>query len=291
MIKFLLSNKFILPVIYIIIGVIIYNVIKIIIKKISKSRFADKKKVTIISLIRNIIKYIIMIFIVLAILNVYGVDTSGVIASLGVAGVIIGLAFQDIVSDLLAGMFILFDNQFALGDIVTIDGFKGEVIGLGLMSTKIKSATGDVKILPNSSFRTVINHSMNDTTLFINVDVSYDTNISKLEKTLKTMEEDILKINGVIGKLVPGAPHETFLVIDATTGQNGISQAKSFKEITNITGIVLSKMDGTAKGGIVLAIKEEVDIPVKFMGLGEGMDDLRPFDIEKYIYGLFKDMM
>ncbi len=199
MIKFLLSNKFILPVVYIIIGVIIYNVIKIIIKKISKSRFADKKKVTIISLIRNIIKYLIMIFIALAILNVYGVDTSGIIASIGVAGVIIGLAFQDIVSDLLAGMFILFDNQFAIGDIVTIDGFKGEVIGLGLMSTKIKSATGDVKILPNSSFRTVINHSMNDATLLINIDVSYDTNINKLEKTLKTMEEDVLKINGVIG--------------------------------------------------------------------------------------------
>ena len=81
------------------------------------------------------------------------------------------------------------------------------------------------------------------------------------------------------------------MVIDATTGQNGISQAKSFKEITNITGIVLSKMDGTAKGGIVLAIKEEIGIPVKFIGLGDGLDDLRPFDIEKYIYGLFKDMM
>ncbi len=112
----------------------------------------------------------------------------------------------------------------------------------------------------------------------------------RLQNKVNLMHE-LEKINNVIGKLVPGAPHETFLVIDATTGQNGISQAKSFKEITNITGIVLSKMDGTAKGGIVLAIKEEVDIPVKFMGLGEGMDDLRPFDIEKYIYGLFKDMM
>ncbi len=112
----------------------------------------------------------------------------------------------------------------------------------------------------------------------------------RLQNKVNLMHE-LEKINNVIGRLVPGAPHETFLVIDATTGQNGISQAKSFKEITNITGIVLSKMDGTAKGGIVLAIKEEVDIPVKFMGLGEGMDDLRPFDIEKYIYGLFKDMM
>ena len=102
---------------------------------------------------------------------------------------------------------------------------------------------------------------------------------------------ELEKINGVIGKLVPNAPHETFLVIDATTGQNGISQAKSFKEITNITGIVLTKLDGTAKGGIVLAIKEETNIPVKFIGLGERKEDLQSFDIEKYIYGLFKDMM
>ena len=102
---------------------------------------------------------------------------------------------------------------------------------------------------------------------------------------------ELEKINKVIAGLVPNAPHETFLVIDATTGQNGISQAKNFKEITNITGIILSKMDGTAKGGIVLAIKEEIGIPVKFIGLGEGINDLQKFDIEKYIYGLFKDMM
>ncbi len=123
-----------------------------------------------------------------------------------------------------------------------------------------------------------------------NSDIVLIDTAGRLQNKVNLMHE-LEKINGVIGKLVPGAPHETFLVIDATTGQNGISQAKSFKEITNITGIVLSKMDGTAKGGIVLAIKEEVNIPVKFMGLGEGMDDLRPFDIEKYIYGLFKDMM
>ena len=102
--------------------------------------------------------------------------------------------------------------------------------------------------------------------------------------------KELDKVNKVIGNIIPDAPSETLLVIDATTGQNGISQAKSFKEITNITGIVLSKLDGTAKGGIVLAIKEGVDIPVKFVGLGEKLDDLRVFDIEKYIYGLFKDL-
>lgn len=112
----------------------------------------------------------------------------------------------------------------------------------------------------------------------------------RLQNKVNLMNE-LDKINRVIGNIVPGAPHETLLVLDATTGQNGISQAKSFKEITNITGIVLTKLDGTAKGGIVLAIKDSVGIPVKFIGLGEQADDLRTFDIEKYIYGLFKTMI
>ena len=111
----------------------------------------------------------------------------------------------------------------------------------------------------------------------------------RLQNKVNLMNE-LEKMNKVIGKIIPSAPHETLLVIDATTGQNGISQAKSFKEITDITGIVLTKLDGTAKGGIVLAIKEAVDIPVKFVGLGEKETDLQTFDIEKYIYGLFKDM-
>ena len=112
----------------------------------------------------------------------------------------------------------------------------------------------------------------------------------RLQNKTNLMNE-LEKMNKVIGKIIPNAPHETLLVIDATTGQNGISQAKSFKEITNITGIVLTKLDGTAKGGIVLAIKEAVNIPVKYIGLGETKEDLQVFDIEKYIYGLFKDFM
>jgi fused signal recognition particle receptor len=112
----------------------------------------------------------------------------------------------------------------------------------------------------------------------------------RLQNKVNLMKE-LEKINKVIGKQIMGAPHETLLVIDATTGQNGISQAEAFKEITNITGIILTKLDGTAKGGIVLAIKESVNIPVKYVGLGEKMEDLIPFDIENYIYGLFKDMV
>lgn len=120
------------------------------------------------------------------------------------------------------------------------------------------------------------------------VNVALIDTAGRLENKVNLMKE-LEKMNKVIGDLVPGNPVETMLVIDATTGQNGISQAKNFKEITNITGIVLTKLDGTAKGGIVLAIKESVGIPVKFVGLGEREEDLLEFDIEKYIYGLFKE--
>ncbi len=120
------------------------------------------------------------------------------------------------------------------------------------------------------------------------VDVVLVDTAGRLQNKVNLMKE-LEKMNRVISDIVPNNPVETLLVIDATTGQNGISQAKSFKEITNITGIVLTKLDGTAKGGIVLAIKENTNIPVKFVGLGEKETDLIPFDIEKYIYGLFKE--
>ena len=123
-----------------------------------------------------------------------------------------------------------------------------------------------------------------------NYDVVFIDTAGRLQNKVNLMKE-LEKINRVIKNKIANAPHETLLIIDATTGQNGISQAKKFKEITDVTGIVLTKLDGTAKGGIVLAIKEEVKLPVKFIGLGEGKEDLQVFDIEKYIYGLFKDMM
>lgn len=123
-----------------------------------------------------------------------------------------------------------------------------------------------------------------------NFDIVLVDTAGRLQNKVNLMKE-LEKINKVITNFIEEAPHETLLVIDATTGQNGISQAKTFKEVTNITGIVLTKLDGTAKGGIVLAIKDEVGIPVKYVGLGEKEEDLSVFDIEKYIYGLFKDMI
>ena len=136
---------------------------------------------------------------------------------------------------------------------------------------------------PSSVIYDGINKAVNE-----NYDVVLVDTAGRLQNKDNLMKE-LEKLNRVIGKIIPGAPHETLLVVDATTGQNGISQAKSFKEITNITGIVLTKLDGTAKGGIVLAIRHEMGIPIKYIGLGEGVDDLEVFDIEQYLYGLFAD--
>jgi fused signal recognition particle receptor len=112
----------------------------------------------------------------------------------------------------------------------------------------------------------------------------------RLQNKVNLMKE-LEKVKRVIEREVPGAPHEVLLVLDATTGQNAMVQAKTFKEATNVTGIVLTKLDGTAKGGIVLAIRNELDIPVKYVGLGERMDDLQQFDAEKYVYGLFSTLV
>lgn len=110
----------------------------------------------------------------------------------------------------------------------------------------------------------------------------------RLQNKVNLMNE-LAKMKRVIQKEIPDAPHETLLVIDATTGQNGMSQAKAFKEATDVSGVILTKLDGTSKGGIVLAIRHELGIPIKYIGLGEGVEDLEVFDIEQYLYGLFAD--
>ncbi|MDO4963678.1 MAG: signal recognition particle-docking protein FtsY [bacterium] len=191
----------------------------------------------------------------------------------------------------------------------------GKTTTIGKIASKLKSEGKRVMMVAGDTFRAgaieqlqewgekvgckVISNESSDPSSVVydglkeavsnNYDVVLIDTAGRLQNKTNLMNE-LEKMNKVIGKIIEGAPHETLLVIDATTGQNGISQAKSFKEITDITGIVLTKLDGTAKGGIVLAIKEVVDIPVKFVGLGEKETDLKTFDIEKYIYGLFKDI-
>ena len=119
----------------------------------------------------------------------------------------------------------------------------------------------------------------------VNADLVIVDTAGRLQ-TKNNLMAELAKIKRVIGKEIEGAPQETFLIIDATTGQNGVVQAKAFAEVTDLTGVVITKMDGTSKGGIILAIREELGVPVRFIGLGEKMDDLKEFDLESYIYGL-----
>lgn len=123
-----------------------------------------------------------------------------------------------------------------------------------------------------------------------NVDILICDTAGRLQNKVNLMKE-LEKVKRVIEREVPGAPHEVLLVLDATTGQNAMSQAKQFSEATNVTGIVLTKLDGTAKGGIVLAIRHELKTPVKFVGLGEKTEDLQEFDPEQFVYGLFAEMV
>lgn len=203
--NFIIKEKIYLAIVYIVIGLIIYYILKKIIKKLTKNikinDIANKRKNTIMSLINNLIKYLIAIFIVLSILNTYGVDISSILASLGIVAVVIGLAFQDIAKDLLSGIFIIFDNQYSVGDMVEINGFTGEVISLGLRTTKIKSFTGEVLIISNSLINEVINYNLENTNLIIDINVGYNTNIDKLEKVLLSLNDELKNYEEVNGEL------------------------------------------------------------------------------------------
>ena len=122
-----------------------------------------------------------------------------------------------------------------------------------------------------------------------NVDILIADTAGRLQNKTNLMKE-LSKMNRVVSKEIEGAPQEVWLVLDATTGQNGISQAKQFLEATHVTGIVLTKMDGTAKGGVVLAIRDLLNLPVRFLGLGEKPADLKPFDINAYLMGITKGL-
>jgi fused signal recognition particle receptor len=122
-----------------------------------------------------------------------------------------------------------------------------------------------------------------------NIDIVICDTSGRLQNKIHLMNE-LKKINGVIKRFDNEQPIESLLVIDATTGQSGIKQAQAFNEVTNVTGIILTKMDSTSKGGIILSIKDAFNLPVKFIGLGESLTDLEPFDLEMFIHGLIGEL-
>ena len=198
--KFLVPEIY-LPIIYICVAILINGIVKRVINKIIKTKQATmdrksynyKKLETFKGLVTNIIKYIIIIFLGLAILTVYKIDVSSVLAGLGIAGLVVGLALQDLAKDLIAGFSIIVENQYAVGDIISIGDFKGEVISLGLKTTRIKSYQGDVKILANRNATEVINYSMSNSLAIVDVDVAYEENNDHVEEVLNDLVEELSK--------------------------------------------------------------------------------------------------
>lgn len=182
------------PILVILVAVIIYNVFRkvgrtIILKGVPYGD--DGKTKTLIVLFNNIIKYILIVVSLLIILQIFKIDTKTIVASLGAIGVVAGLAFQDVLKDFFAGIFILIENQYKIGDYVTIGGFKGEVIALGMKTTKIKAYTGEVKMISNRFITEVINHSLEDNLAIVDVAVDYKADLLATERILKDVCKEL----------------------------------------------------------------------------------------------------
>ena len=190
----IIYQKIICPILVIIICTSIYLIINRTIKKILKLNINIKdlkRKKTLFSLVNNLVKYFIIIVAVLIILNIYGIDTSAILASLGVVSLIAGLAFQDILKDLLSGISIIIENQYTIGDTVTINGNKGEVVLLGIKTTKLRNYEGEIIFIANRNIDQVINHSLDHSLVLIDLGLSYNEDIDKIEKILNNLFEKI----------------------------------------------------------------------------------------------------
>lgn len=203
MMEFLLSFKFWGPIIYIFIGYLLNSMLSNLVTKIIKNnkRKNHKKQDTVVKLFNSIFKYIIIVIVLLMILELYGVNTKNIIASLGIFTVVIGLALQDTLKNMLAGILIILDNRYNVGDFVRINDFTGEVTSLGLQTTKLKSSSGEVFTISNTNITNVINYSEANTSLYYGIEVSYDTNIKELEKVLKSLIPKVSKIENVVSEM------------------------------------------------------------------------------------------
>lgn len=193
-----IPEKVIYPIISILVAYILILVESIIINNIinnnkTKSKHLRRSQNTVLELIKKIIKVVIILVTLISILKIFGVDTTALVTSIGAISVVVGLAFQDILKDYLVGITIILESQFALGEIVEIDGFKGEVISLGLKTTRIKALTGEVKIISNRNISQVINYSLDKTLAIIKVSVSYEDDINKVEDVLTKLSKKLEK--------------------------------------------------------------------------------------------------
>ena len=188
--------QIIMPIVYIIIGIIIFQIIKRIVlkssikhKKLNKDQIQRIKTIKILFI--NIIKYIIIIFVVLAILSQFGVNIKSILAGVGIGTAIIGLAFQDLAKDLIAGFSIITEGEYEVGDTIEVDGFMGEVISISLRTTRIRNFKGATKIIGNHYMDNIINYSENNSLAVIDIDVSYENNDEEVTNAINSLFERI----------------------------------------------------------------------------------------------------
>lgn len=188
--KFILKKEIIAPIIIVLVAIILCIITEKIFNKLLKigsKRLNESRIKTINNLIINIIRFIIAFIAIVIILEIYGIDTKSLVTSLGVVGVVVGLALQDILKDFLAGMAIIFEGQYSIGDWVQINGFTGEVLPSNLRSTKLKSLTGEIKIISNRNIVELINYSLSTNITSVDVGVSYDSDVDKVKKSLENV--------------------------------------------------------------------------------------------------------
>ena len=184
--NFILKKEFVAPIIIIFVCIFLCVLSKKIIDKLF-IKFIKKgmgKQKTIINLINNIIRSIVGVFGIITILEIYGIDTKSLVTSLGVVGLVAGLALQDILKDFIVGISIIFENQFSIGDCISINGFKGEVIPSNLRTTRLKAYTGEIKIIYNRNITEIINYTKENANLILDISVSYDSNIKLVKDIL-----------------------------------------------------------------------------------------------------------
>lgn len=199
--KFIIDKDVHLIIIYILLGWIVYQIIKGIIIRNTK-RLKKKRQKTMQKLIQNIVKYVIIILVGATILNILGVNVTSIVAGLGVVSVILSLALKDVMQDILAGLSIIFEDQFDIGDLVEINGFTGTVIDLGLKSTKIKSYENTIKIISNRSIIEVINYSKTNPNVIIDIPIPYEIDNKQtdkvIDKIIKRTEKEVETLKGNI---------------------------------------------------------------------------------------------
>ncbi len=194
--EFVLVKEVVYPVLIILLSALIYIIIKNFTKRlfsVKVKKIDIKKKNTACSVIINLEKSFIIIVAFLMILSVYGVDTMALVTSLGIVGVVAGLAVQDTLKDFVSGISIIFENKFCVGDNITVNDFRGDVIELGMKTTKIKSYTGEVLIIPNHLIDKVINHSIDKSLAIVDIGVSYEENLDKVENVLEELCKNLTK--------------------------------------------------------------------------------------------------